>query len=89
MSSAPSPDYYLLFLSDLAEQHHRLTGTTTVVKENERALDYLSRLCNLKARRDKRPEETPPVSHNGMLHLSTLSVSLCSIRSSTGWTASP
>lgn len=68
--SMPRPDYYLLFLTDLAEQHHRLTGTTTVVKENERVLDYLNRLCSRKARRDKRPEETATISRNGALHFS-------------------
>ncbi|MCI0392919.1 MAG: hypothetical protein MOB07_29660 [Acidobacteria bacterium] len=68
--SSPRPDYYMLFLTDLAEQHYRLTGTVTVVRENERALDYLNRLYGRKARRDRRPEEMASVSHNGVLHFS-------------------
>jgi len=70
--SPPRPDYYKILVTDLAEQHHRLTGTATIARENERALDYLDRLYNRKARRDKRPEESVSVDHNGLLHFSFL-----------------
>ncbi|MCI0388073.1 MAG: hypothetical protein MOB07_04805 [Acidobacteria bacterium] len=68
--STPPPDYYKTLLTDLAEQHYRLTGTPTLIRENERTLDYLNRLYNQAARRDRRPEERVSVSYENEIQSS-------------------
>lgn len=59
-------DYYQAWLGGLAEEHYRLTGTTTLVKENERVTEYLDRLYARKAQRDRQPAETVSVSPTGI-----------------------
>ncbi len=62
----PRHDYYRALLSGLAEQHYRVTGTTTILKENEQVLEYLSRLYARKAQRDRLPAEAATVASAGV-----------------------
>lgn len=68
--SRPRPDYYKIFLSGLADQHYRLTGTTTVVIENEGGIEYLQQLYHRKTQRDHQPDEPISLSRQGVLQFS-------------------